>query len=144
METYFRDALLELLNDNQLSVEQFAQKSRINLSEAHRYLRGECVPKFSNVVKIADAFGLSVDYLLGRAPYPEHANFRPTPAFSRRFRELLAQNNLSRYQLCKDTGIAINRLDDWYHGRCMPSLEKALTLAEHFHCSLDELLGRES
>ena len=93
MENYFRDALLELLNDNQLSVEQFAQKSKINLSDAYRYLRGECVPKFSNVVKIADAFWLSVDYLLGRAPYPEHANFRPTPAFSRRFRELLAQKN---------------------------------------------------
>ena len=47
MESYFRDALLELLNDNQLSMEQFAQKSKINLSEAYRYLRGECVPKLS-------------------------------------------------------------------------------------------------
>lgn len=139
----FSENVSELLNDKKITVEQFANEAGITLSEVYRYLRKEYVPKLSNIIKIADAYEYSIDYLLGLIPFPESARFRKTPPFSDRLKELLDKNNLSRYRLSMDTQISINRIDDWYHGKFTPSLEKSLVLAKYFKCTLDYLLGRE-
>lgn len=145
METLsdFSDNLAELINEHKLSVEQFAEIVGITYSEIYRYLRKEYIPKLSNVIKIADAFGYSVDYLLGFIPFPENVVYKITPEFSVRFRQLLTEKNITRYMINKNTGIPINRLDDWYNGKFTPSIDKAVKLAKYFNCSIDYLLGRE-
>ncbi len=140
----FGDNLAELIDENSLTVESFANSVGIAYSEVYRYLRKEYMPKLSNIIKIADCYNCSVDYLLGFIPYPENADFKATPPFNQRFKELLTDKNISRYRLSKETKISLNRLDDWYHGRFTPSLEKALELAKYFDCSVDYLLGREN
>ena len=82
----FSDNLAELINEHKLSVEQFAEIVGITYSEIYRYLRKEYIPKLSNVIKIADAFGYSVDYLLGFIPFPENVVYKITTEFSVRFR----------------------------------------------------------
>jgi len=140
----FSESIEELINENKVTIEQFATSVDIDLSEVYRYLRKEYLPSLSNIIKIADFYKCSVDYLLGFIPFSENATFMPTPAFCESFKAILKRNNVTRYKVSKETGISINRLDDWYNGKFMPSLEKAIKLAKYFNCSLDYLLGRES
>lgn len=140
----FDETLKDLLFDKKITVEQFANDAEITLSEAYRYLRKESVPKLSTIIKIADAYNYSIDFLVGITPFPDNITFKRTPLFSQQFKELLSNNTVSRYRLSKDLNISINRIDDWYHGKCLPSAENAIKLAEFFKCTLDSLLGREN
>ena len=140
----FSENLSELLDDNHLTVEQFAESVDIAYSEVYRYLRKEYAPKLSNIIKIADTYGYSLDFLIGLIPFPENAKFKTTPPFSEQFKKHLAKKGVTRYRMSKETGISINRLDSWYHGEFIPSLEKALKLKKYFDCTLDYLFGREN
>ena len=140
----FGENISELLHEKNLSVTEFAQSVDIAFSEVYRYLRKEYIPKLSNMIKIADCYGYSLDYLIGLMPFPENAKFQKTPPFSVRFKELLKEKGLSRYRLSKETGILINRIDSWYNGEFIPSLDNALKLSKYFNCTLDYLLGREA
>ena len=139
----FGENVCELLNEQKITIEEFAKTIGITLSEAYRYKRKEYLPHLTTIIKIADCYNYSVDYLLGFIPFPENANFKKTPPFSQTFATLLKNNNLTRYRLNKDTGISLNRLDDWYHGKSLPSIDNAIKLKKYFKCSLDFLLGRE-
>ena len=139
----FSENLSALLDEKNLSVEEFAASVDIAYSEVYRYLHGEFLPKLSNIIKIADRYNESIDYLLGFRPLPEHEKFCTSKPFSQRLNQLLAQRKISRYRLAKDTHISINRIDDWYHGKFIPSLEKAIILSRYFDCTIDFLFGRE-
>lgn len=140
----FSENIFELLNEKNLSVTEFAQSVDIAYSEIYRYLRKEYIPKLSNMIKIADCYGCSLDYLIGLIPFPENAKFKQTPPFSVRFKKILKEKGVTRYRLSKETGILINRIDGWYNGEFTPSLDNALKLAKYFNCTLDYLLGREA
>ncbi len=140
----FSENLSELLDEQKITVEQLSESVDIDSSEIYRYLRKEYLPKLSNIIKIADKYHYSIDYLLGFISFPQSGTLKQTPPFAQRFQFLLKERELTRYQLSKESGIAINRLDDWYQGKFTPSLDKAIILAKHFGCSIDYLLGRES
>ena len=133
----FSQNLSDLLIDNILSVKTFSEKLGFNLSECYKYLRKEYLPCLANT----DYFECSIDYLLGL----EEANnlkFSHTPPFDRTFGKLLEDKNLTRYQLNKHTKISNSRIDDWYHGRRLPSIDNLIILAKYFDCSIDTLLAR--
>lgn len=137
----FSQNLSDLLFDNILSVKTFSEKLGFNLSECYKYLRKEYLPCLANIIKIADYFECSIDYLLGL----EEANnlkFSQTPPFDRTFGKLLEDKNLTRYQLNKHTKISNSRIDDCYHGRRLPSIDNLIILAKYFDCSIDTLLAR--
>ena len=134
----------ELIEDNHLTVEKFAESVDIAFSEVYRYLRKEYMPKLSNLIKIADTYNYSLDFLIGLIPFPENAKFKTTPPFSEQFKKHLKKKGVSRYRMSRETEISINRIDSWYHGEFTPSLEKALKLKEYFDCTLDYLFGRET
>lgn len=141
--TSFAENLSEMIDEHRLTTEEFAKSVDISFSEIYSYLRKECMPKLSTVIKIADTYGYSIDFLLGLIPFPENATFRKTPPFRERFKILLKDKEVTRYYLHKVTGISMNSLDNWYNGKYIPALENALLLAKHFQCSLDNLFGRE-
>ncbi len=140
----FSDNLIELINEEKITIEQFAESVNIDMSEIYRYIRKECIPNLTNIIKIADCYNYSIDYLLGFIPFPENAVFKPTPPFSQAFKNFLNQKGITRYKLNKETGISINRLDDWYFGRFNPSIDKLIKIKKHFGYSIDYLVGRES
>lgn len=139
----FSENLSELIDDQNLTVEEFAQTVDIAFSEVYKYLNKTYLPKLSNVIKIADRYNYSIDYLLGFIAFPENASFKTTPPFNQRFKALLKEKGLTRYKLHTDAKISINCLDSWYNGKHIPSLDNAIKLKKHFDCTIDYLLGRE-
>ena len=139
----FVDNLKELMFDNNMSVKDFCEKLDINLSHFYSYLKKETIPCFSTIVKIADYFCCSIDYLLGLAPYLVDDKLNYTPPFNVAFAQILKEQNKSRYQVNKETKIANSALDYWYHGKRVPTLDSVIGLAKYFDCTIDKLLCRE-
>lgn len=71
----FRIILKELREENKLSQKQFANKFGVAQSTVGGWESGAREPSFERLIKLADYFQVSTDYLLGttdvREPYPK-------------------------------------------------------------------------
>ena len=139
----FAESISDQIFDQKLTLEQFADKVGINVSEIYRYKRKERLPSTANLIKIANVCNCSIDALLGLAPYNENVNYRSDKTFCEVFRNILFQHNVTRYKLCQETKLAPSRVDDWYNGKRLPTVDNLIILKNYFNCSIDFLLGRE-
>ena len=139
----FVENLKDLMLDNQMTNKNFYEKLNIGSSEFYRFLRKENLPTFSTIIKIADYFSCSIDYLLGLAPHLIDDKLNYTPPFDIAFKQMLSERNTTRYQINKHIKISESRLDDWYKGVHSPNLDNVMRLAKYFDCTIDKLLARE-
>ncbi len=65
--TVFHERLKYLRNSKKLTQKELAEKLGLNnTSTISKYESGDATPSFEIIDKIADLFGVSVDYLMGR------------------------------------------------------------------------------
>ena len=62
----FKTRLKFLCDKSGISAHTIAELCGISSNLVGMYLSGVCLPRVSTLIKIADYFGVSVDYLLGR------------------------------------------------------------------------------
>lgn len=139
----FADNLSDILFESNLTIDEFAKSVNINLSEVYLYRRKKYLPSTANIVKIADTYHCSIDGLLGLASFAINTVYRMSQPFANGFKLVLEQNGITRYELCKTTRLAASSVDDWYHGRRIPSIDNLIFLKTHFNCTIDYLFGRE-
>jgi len=65
----FQERLLEQRKLNKLTQIEVAKFLNISQPSYIRYENGSAEPNYENLVKLADLFDVSIDYLLGRAAY---------------------------------------------------------------------------
>lgn len=65
------DSLKRFRNDFKLTQKEIATKLTMNPSLYHRYESGETTPAVTFIVKMAQAFDVSADYLLGLRDTPK-------------------------------------------------------------------------
>lgn len=65
----FQERLIELRKQNGYTQQKVAEVLNIKQPSYIRYEKGYAEPCLENLVKIADLFDVSVDYLLGRAEF---------------------------------------------------------------------------
>lgn len=65
----FQERLIEQRKLNKLTQRQLAEYLQIAQPSYIRYENGSAEPSFENLVKLADYFDVSIDYLLGRIEY---------------------------------------------------------------------------
>ena len=68
MEVFGKN-LIELRKLNNMTQRQVAEKLGIAQPSYIRYENGKAEPSLENLVKIADIFDVSIDYLCGRKDY---------------------------------------------------------------------------
>lgn len=66
MITYFGQKLQQLRNDKELTQMQLSKILGIKRALLSNYERGATLPSVRNLIKIADYFNVSTDFLLGR------------------------------------------------------------------------------
>lgn len=59
----------------------------------------------------------------------------------RKFEELLEKNNVTAYQVAKETGIATSTLTEWKNGTYKPKIEKLVLIARFFNVPLETFIG---
>ena len=139
----FNEIFKELLLENELNAKQLSKMIGIQDSTLYKYLN-QTLPRVENIVKIANYFNCSVNYLMGIDELPKQTTFTQTynkKIFFHRYDNLLLSNNLTHYKLSKKIGIKNSSLLAWKNGT-IPYLDVLEKIAKYFSCSIDYLIGR--
>ena len=139
----FVESLLELIMQANLTPSEFAKQVGCGKGTISRYLHEQKIPEVGLLIRMADFFECSTDYLLGRETEKYPRTFvKPCPSFQERLTTLCKELNITKYQLQKKTGIAESAIYSWQNGKNHPRLDNLIKIAEAFGCSLDFVLGR--
>ena len=131
-----------LMGEKELNCTELSRAVNIDRSAIARYLRGERLPSTPSLIALADFFGCSADFILGRDEIPAEFAAKPCPPFSEQLKILLKKHNVSKYRLQKDTGINERTISEWAAGRFIPDVGNVIVLADYFKTSTDVVLGR--
>lgn len=129
------------MNERSITVSEFSCSVGINARTIRHWFR-DGMPNIASVIKTADFFGCSVDYLMGKNAL--EFDFQPdrhTIGFWERFKELKQAAEMTDYQVAKACKVGTGTVSKWTHGR-LPDLEMLARLCEVFDTSFEYLLGR--
>lgn len=136
------ERLEELLFENNLDNKTFAAKINISASCITQYINKEDLPTIENLIKMANFFKCSTDFILGFEERQD-LTFKVCPPFSEQLKFLLKHFNCKPSYIYKNTDISKSRLFEWKNGTRIPLLDNIMKLAELFDCRVDFVLGRE-
>lgn len=140
----FSERVYELMIEQGLDRKTLAQKLNIKAASLTQYLTETHLPTVDNLIKIADFFKRSTDFLLGREEENNSLTFKTCPPFNEQLTFLKKHFQCSAYQIYNNTNISKSCYYEWVSGRRKPLVENIIKLAEHFDCRVDFVLGRES
>ena len=138
----FVENLNDLLIENSLDAKTLSNNLGMGNATITRYLNKDRVPTIKCLVKIADYFNCSTDYLLGLEDeiYPQ--TFQSCPPFAERVTFLLNYYKCSSYHIYHNAGIPQVRYYSWKNGVSVPTVDNVIKIAKLFDCSVDFVIGR--
>lgn len=137
------ERLKELMEEAGLNNSALAEKINFEQSEISKFLRAERMPSAATLVKLADFFNCTTDYILGLSDVLDDRKFKQRPPFSEQLNFLLKYFKVSKYRIEKDAGISEMAINRWQKGLYEPNIDSLIKLAKQFKCSVDFVLGRE-
>ena len=124
-----------------MTMRAFSRGIGINPRTIYRW-HTDFMPTVKSVLKTADFFGCSVDYLMGKNEL--EFDFQPdryTLDFWSRYAALKQAAGMTDYQVAQLCKVRSGTVSKWVHGR-LPDLEMLRRLCEVFDTSYEYLLGR--
>lgn len=138
----FSERLSELMFDEHYNGLTLSQKLGCGYNTIYRYLQGERTPNVEMLIKLADFFKCSVDYLIGLEEENFTCKFNEFHSFQESFAKLLHKEGITQYQLEKKTKISHSTMGYWKSGRKKPTIDNIIKIANALNCSIDYVLGR--
>ncbi len=135
--------LKELMQEKELNAAKLAKDLKIEQSVISKFLKGQRLPSLATLVKLADYFNCTTDYLLGETDILDDRAFKQRPPFEEQLSFLLKYFNKTKYRLKFDAEVAEDTINNWHKGKYEPNIENLLRLKKAFDCSLDFIIGRE-
>ena len=138
----FIESIREYMEQNDMTVTDFARKIGCLERCVARWLNGTNIPSTEYVMKTADGLNCSADYLFQRTDKPEYVPAKVRVQFCERLRELIAKSGKTKYAWAKEWNTEPSAVTTWLKGQRLPKPDKVFVMAESFGCSMDFLLGR--
>lgn len=139
----FAERFNELMFYEKLTVKELANDTGLIPSTIYNYLKSNRLPVVSVLIKLADYFKCSVDFLLALTDDNSFTKIIECPPFAVQFPILVKYFNKTKYRIAKDTDITESTIYTWLNGSSVPNIESILRLAKYFDCTIDAILGRE-
>ncbi|MDE5897547.1 MAG: helix-turn-helix domain-containing protein [Clostridia bacterium] len=136
------ERLKDLMDEAEMNISALAERTGLSASVISRILSCERMPSYKTLIAITDFFRCPADYIVGKTESWTETAFHAHPPFHERLGFLLNHFNVSKYKLEKDTGLKEETVNRWHKGKCEPTVEHVVTLANYFHCSVDFIIGR--
>ena len=133
----FAEQLKTLRKINGLTQKELAEKLKIKQNSYSDWENGKSEPNIEMLVRIADYFDVSLDYLLGG----KMKNI--TEEFSLCLKKIRMKRKLSQKQIAEELKISQQQYSKWEGGIITPNAETLVRLADYFDVSVDYLLGRK-
>lgn len=100
------------------------------------------IPKPIILMRIADYFDISIEYLLGRTDNEYFEKSETPSTFLERYKTLKSENNMSDYTVAQKLHVTTSYTTNWKNKHYTPSISNLIVLSEIFKVSIDFLLGR--
>lgn len=139
----FSERLKELMfyTDN-MSSQKLAELIGVHDRTVNKWKSGKALISYDCLIKVADVFNCSLDFLIGRTYKKLDFTIRPAKPFYERLREVMDENNVSWYKLVQNTNISDGHLYLWKKG-ATPKVPALIEIADYLNCTVDYLVGRE-
>jgi len=137
------DRLKDLINDVKNEEDLIAYLQLSDSSILRAWLREDVYPNFSYLIKLADYFRVSLEYLIGRTEDNSEQKFKECPPFDLQLKKLMKEKNKTQYRMAKDKLASPDHFYKWFTKKSQPRLETLIKLADYFDVSIDYLVGRE-
>lgn len=138
----FKKRINYLADETYLTKSQLRLKIGISNSSFFSATVYGIVPTTKILVKIADYFEVSVNYLLGKTSENDFIKSDSDETFHDRFVALCNEKNLSFYKVGHDCGIDDSLILHWLRHKFIPMIDTLEILSDYFGVSPDYLLGR--
>ncbi len=138
----FKNRFIELINDLDCNKSDIPKLLNINYNAFIKISEFGIIPKPIILMRIADYFNISVEYLLGRTDNSYFSKSSTNENFLTRYQQLKTENNLTDYAVAQKLHISTSYTTNWKNKNYMPSIVNLIVLSETFKVSIDYLLGR--
>lgn len=138
----FKNRFLELIGDLDCKKSEVPKLLNIDYNVYTKIAEFGVIPKPVVLIRIADYFDISVEYLLSRTDNSYFAKAEATTTFLERYQILKVEHNLTDYAIAQKLHITTSYTTNWKNKKYMPSIINLIELSETFKVSIDYLLGR--
>lgn len=138
----FQKLFLELTEDLDCVPSNIPKKIGIEYSTYKNIVDYGKFPKPAILMRIADYFNISFDYLIGISNTLEFEKSVLNDSFLTRFEQLKKEFGYTDYAISKKLHTSTSYTTRWKKHNSIPSLDNLIILSEIFNVSLDYLLGR--
>ena len=138
----FAESLSELIMQANLTQCEFAKQIGCGKGTISRYLSGNKMPSLELLLRLADFFQCSTDYLLGLETEFYPRNFKTPIPFQQRLPILCKELKTTKTEMKRKCDFAESAIYFWQSGERTPSVESIYRIAVAYDCSVDFILGR--
>jgi len=141
ISTSFQKRINELVIDTELKKVDLAKAGNFDYRSLSNALVYGIIPTTSTLIKMANYFKVSMDYLLGRTEkndYIESSN----ETFQVRFEKLCEEKGVTHYKVSQDCFFDKSNISRWLTKNYLPTLELLDMITKYFNVSIDYILGR--
>lgn len=138
----FGERLKDLMIENKIKSEILAEKIKVDGSTVRLWCSGNSDIFLSNILKLADYFGCSLEYLLGKSDTLLDYIPSPPPPFYSRLIFVMEEKQVSQYRIIKDTVMSSGNFSSWKKG-ADPFVRTLIDVADYLNVTLDYLVGRD-
>ncbi len=139
----FHDRLAELMTEKAVNTVSLASALGVSDETVRRWKNGQRDILLSQLVKVADYFHCSLDFLTGRSDTILDYQVQEMPPFYDSLRTVMAEKGITRYKLVKDLPIYDGYFTNWKKGMS-PNILTLILLADYLEVSIDYLIGRDN
>ncbi len=138
----FAERLSELMIEKSVSAQELADAIGVVKSTVHDWKRGKFHVSLSKALQLANFFGCSLDFLMGRSETVLDYIPNDCPPFYPHLITVLEKCGVKAYSLRTNTSIKGAHFDNWKNG-AEPIIPTLLVVADYLKVSIDYLVGRD-
>ena len=137
----FQKRINELVEDADIKKADLAKEGKFDYRSLSNALVYEIIPTTPTLVKMADYFHVSVNFLLGRTDKNDYIESSKA-TFQERFENLCREKGVTHYKVSRDCFFDKSNISRWLSKGYLPNLEILDMIAKYFNVSIDYILGR--
>ena len=139
--TTFQKRINELVAEADLKKADLAKAGNFDYRSLSNAIVYGITPTTPTLIKMADYFNVSIDYLLGRTDKNEFIG-SSNATFKDRFEKLCEEKGVTHYKVSQECFFDKSNISRWLAKGYLPTLEILDMITKYFNVSTDYILGR--
>jgi transcriptional regulator with XRE-family HTH domain len=138
----FKERLNDLMVEEQIKSDQLGKAIGVSGQTIRAWCDDSQSILLSNIIKLADYFHCSIDYLVGISDSTAEYAAKQYPPFYDRLRKVMEEKGNTRYRMTKESKIKDSYFTTWKSGSD-PHILSVIEVAKYLDVTIDYLIGRE-